>query len=476
MIAQVLNREFVRQALEQVEAYLSEAPAAERREALPGPAEAAELSPDDYQEALAHVRQSLGREIVESSGQPGFVPPPAERRGEETPPLDDFSFFSRDPVISNLQTSLEYYFTSGPEGRTSSERMTESPPEDERRGPGADVAVTARTLPGWQPRRTAEGRRLFEQFSITDIGWISAAVAMGVRLFRRRRKFENQPRTVRIADRSRVLLVGDWGTGIPRAAKVSAEMRKVIDDGIRENREQHVVHLGDVYYAGWRREYEERFLPYWPVKPEEADRIGSYCLNGNHDMYAGGHAYYDYLLKDPLFSKQGQCSFFCLENRRWKIFGLDTAWDDNGLKDPQAEWLRRQIDRDRATMLLSHHQPFSAFEKTGDVIPRKLEPVLSEGIRAWFWGHEHRCVLYRPHMNIQYGRIVGHGGVPVYQTRKEGDPHPFPSEYEYRAFLDAGIEHWALFGFAVLDFEDGRINVRYIDENGATHKQETLDA
>ena len=475
MISQVMNRQFVREALEEIEQYLSE-PRDGRRGAPAGPVEAAELSADDYDEALAYVRHALGSEAVTSSGQQGFEPPPTGRRGEEPAPLDDFAFFSRDPLVSNLQSALDYYFSEGPDTRPEEERVSEeAPPDDGRRGPGGDdIAVTEQSLSQWAPSRTAAGRRLFEQFSVTDIGWVSSALAMGVRLFRKRRKFETNPQTIPIGDRARLVMVGDWGSGIPRAIKVAEEMRKVIDDGIRENREQHVIHLGDVYYSGWQREYEKRFLPYWPVRLEEAARIRSYCINGNHDMYSGGFAYYDYLLKDPRFALQKQCSYFCLRNKRWRIFGLDTAWDDNGLRDPQADWLRSQIGGGAKTMLLSHHQPFSAFEDAGDVIPRKLAAVLAGGIPAWFWGHEHRCATYKPFMNVKAGRLIGHGGVPVYMTHKESDPIPAPADYEYRAFIDKGLEHWALFGFAVLDFEDDAVQVRYIDENGCTHRRETL--
>jgi hypothetical protein len=56
-------------------------------------------------------------------------------------------------------------------------------------------------------------------------------------------------------------------------------------------------------------------------------------------MYSGGYAYFDFLLKDARFHRQGQCSFFRLYNRHWQLLGLDTSWDDNGLKDRQASWV-----------------------------------------------------------------------------------------------------------------------------------------
>ena len=69
-----------------------------------------------------------------------------------------------------------------------------------------------------------------------------------------------------------------------------------------------------------------------------------------------------------------------------------------------------------------------------------------------------------------------HGGVPVYMTHAQGDPYPVPGSYEYRDFITSSLgEHFALFGFAVLDFKpDGTVAVRYIDENGTCHHQEIV--
>src|SRR5262249_43178746 len=147
------------------------------------------------------------------------------------------------------------------------------------------------------------------------------------RLFRQRHDFPTTPpAAIPIANDARIVIVGDWGTGLPRARNVATQMRAILDEGIAQNRQQHVIHLGDVYYAGWQKEYEERFLPDWPVKIEEANQIPSYSLNGNHDMYSGGFGYYDYLLKDPRFARQGGSSYFRLVNDHWNLLSLDTSW------------------------------------------------------------------------------------------------------------------------------------------------------
>ena len=53
-------------------------------------------------------------------------------------------------------------------------------------------------------------------------------------------------------------------------------------------------------------------------------------------------------------------------------------------------------------------------------------------IDAWFWAHEHRCLVYKPHMKIGFSSCVGHGGIPEYLIAKEGQPYPEPLAYDYR--------------------------------------------
>ena len=281
-------------------------------------------------------------------------------------------------------------------------------------------------------------------------------------------------------DRARLILAGDWGSGLPRAQRVATAMRAEMEQGQREGVDTHVIHLGDVYYSGWEYEYENRFLKHWPVRPAEADRIGSWSLNGNHDMYSGGYAYYGTLLGDARFARQAGSSFFQIENAHWRIFGLDTAWDENGLKDPQAAWIRHGMAGDpRKTIFLSHHQLCSAYEDTpavGSVLREKLGNILTgEGIAAAFWGHEHRCVLYDAMAGVRYPRLIGHGGIPTYMTHDARASLPASVTFEDRRFIENGFERWAYFGFSVLDFEHSRINVRYVDETGETIRSEILE-
>jgi 3',5'-cyclic AMP phosphodiesterase CpdA len=288
------------------------------------------------------------------------------------------------------------------------------------------------------------------------------------------------PPTYRIDNRDRVLLVGDWGSGIPRALQVSAVMRTSLEQALRDGRRCHVIHLGDVYYTGQPREYEKRFLDPWPVRDRDPkDETSSWCLNGNHDMYSGGYGYFETVLGDPRFNRQGKSSLFCIENSHWQILGLDSAYDDGDLHGSQASWVQqmRSAQPQKAGILLSHHQPFSSFERSSDKLLDRVRPSLNAGlIRAWFWGHEHRCAAYEARENIHYPRLVGHGGVPVWAPQA---PAPPGISYQYGTaeddyFYRFGNERFLRLGFAELTFEDKQIEVRYINEMGMEAKSEVL--
>jgi hypothetical protein len=215
----------------------------------------------------------------------------------------------------------------------------------------------------------------------------------------------------------------------------------------------------------------------WPVLNTEHNQIASWCLNGNHDMFSGGYAYFDFLLKEPRFLRHNGCSYFCLENDHWQIFGLDTAYQEYDLHGNQAKWIEsiraEHASGKKKVMFLSHHQPFSLYgERQSPEVEAKLDMVLQTNqVRAWFWGHEHRCAMYQRRHYIESPRLIGNGGVPVWAPRK---PKPLGVEFEYTEFIQSGLEDFLKFGFAVLDFEGDTIGVRYLGENGNPYWTETL--
>ena len=156
-----------------------------------------------------------------------------------------------------------------------------------------------------------------------------------------------------VADDARLVVVGDWGTGLPRAIDVAVHMRQAIEAARAEGRQVHVIHLGDVYYSGFESEDKKRFLDPWPVTTDQAAAgVTSWSLNGNHDMYSGGFGYFRTLLADQRFQAQRSpdgktTSFFRLRSPSWDFVGLDTAWQTDVtsdgqiavLQDPQAKYV-----------------------------------------------------------------------------------------------------------------------------------------
>jgi Calcineurin-like phosphoesterase len=303
---------------------------------------------------------------------------------------------------------------------------------------------------------------------------------------RKKRPFNDRAaQTWKMADDSRLWLLGDWGTGIERAQLIGRMMRSELE-AARNQREQHVIHLGDVYYAGWASEYEKRFLPWWPVRGINAATFGSWALNGNHDMYSGGFGFYDTLLAEARFGRQRDeqnqpSSFFLMENEHWQVFGLDTAWlspdfkgTDGDLAGTQADWMARERARapHKGCVVLTHHQLFSARHNQGHSpkVERKLRHAgVRDGIDAWIWGHEHRCVVHqRDFGGVPFSCCLGHGGVPV-KAEPPGTPLPTGVAWEYREAIVEGVllpRYYARFGYASLTFRGAEIDFRIFGEDG----------
>ena len=302
----------------------------------------------------------------------------------------------------------------------------------------------------------------------------------------------------------RLSVAGDWGTGTDEAYFVADQMKRWDDGGGPDI----TIHLGDTYFVGDDREVEENCLGGGihvdPKRPKAdfvtwpAGSLGCLAMNGNHEMYTGGHAYFDIMLPrmglppgDPDNLKKGQgCSFFCLENDYWRVIGLDTGYNSVGwpiiehipglapkcpLRDELLSWLRETVrpkSRPKGTVLLSHHQAFSAFPKE----PNYPKPVsqLTEFFAGaevlWLWGHEHRMSGYKlvsGDFNI-HARCIGHGGMPIELC----DPDPKnPYKNKLRFYDDRPNPLYPVNdrkdpkigfnGYAEVAFADETITIRY---------------
>lgn len=466
MLAQLLNRDFILDMVRASERELRRITANREAGLITGPpSQLDEVSTEELLQLADLLAQSAHREEL---AEPG-VAPPAQVGEEPPPPKDDYAYLPRDPLLGLFQSALEALVSD--ELPIEERKML-----DDRRG-GPLPVVTDRRLTGIDLQLGADGRRVWRAKEVghpkilSDPRWVLSLASMGKGLLRGRANFVNRPgEPPPLANNARIILFGDWGSGLPRARRIADRIWEQLNDPEAERLQKHVIHLGDVYYGGEAREYRENFLGPWPV-PLGARNVGSYTLNGNHDMMPGGHAYYGTALKDSRFSWQGGSSMFVLANDHWQFLGLDTAYEDGGLHGGQAGWIQRmrRAHPGRRTVLLSHHQLFSAYEPGAATLRRKIRPVLEEQeVDAWFWGHEHRCLAYRNHEGVRFASCVGHAGIPEYLIKQS----PAPASglvYEYRKVYGTGWQPWNTFGFVVLDVDGPRIRIRYIDEDANMH-------
>lgn len=205
-----------------------------------------------------------------------------------------------------------------------------------------------------------------------------------------------------------VAMAADWGTGLYGAPRIAEAMRKMA----AARKFDLLMHLGDVYYAGTKGEVQERFLDMWPTEAGTLNR----ALNGNHEMYSGGFGYFQLIL--PALKQS--CSYFAVQNEQWVLIGLDTAYVDHDMDTSQVAWLNLILkqagvaEKKRKAVFFSHQQPFSRLDTQGPKLQKALAHLLeSKLITAWYWGHEHQCVLYDQHPAWElFGRCLGHGGIP----------------------------------------------------------------
>ena len=453
MIEQAYDRESVRRYVEAVRGALG---SDQLREATTAAAQAIPGAGDPQAKVSAALPGPVTAEPSSGGAEAGVVP-----------------YLSRDPAVSLVQSALTAALRE--------QGTADQTPVDRHRWSAIAHTAEALTHPG--------------NFSPDDPDWVTKiARSMLGHLAKGNHPFNPRPAGHAISDSARLIVVGDWGTGLPRARAVAAYMAEEVADALEHGREAHVVHLGDVYYSGLASEIQQHVLAYWPVTPEQAQAgVTSWSLNGNHDMYSGGFGYFETLLGDPRFAAQRSAdgaatSFFRLAAPSWDFVALDTSWDQDVLskgatgvlEDPQAGFVAEIAQAPgRKLVLLSHHQLMSVHDwaDLGPALPARLGPVLDSGrVTGWWWGHEHRCMGFEAAQGVRFPRCVGHGGVPVLQTYAAGDPVAQPGAWEAPGFLPGPDgERWARFGFAVLDLDGGQMQVRYRDDQGTQIRSEVIE-
>jgi len=282
----------------------------------------------------------------------------------------------------------------------------------------------------------------------------------------------------------RIGIAGDWGSGTDEAAMIATRMQRAYD---------YTVHLGDVYFVGSCDEVNENFLgltsapgmpgtQYEPVAWPRGTRR-TFALCGNHDMYSNGDGYFDVLL--PWL--QQTTPYFRLENDNWVVLGLDTGYNSTGIDfgpvhpscafpDVLINWLRaRPIDEKKSVIVMTHHQPISAFDTAYPTPAKQLAEFVKRPF-IWIWGHEHRMAVYdfcaSPGGVNMYGFCCGHGGMPVELKSPSGSPRVlFTDMRPYAAAKDMKV---GLNGYMDLCFSGNEVKVNFFTLAGTSVCQDVF--
>lgn len=240
----------------------------------------------------------------------------------------------------------------------------------------------------------------------------------------------------RLPKTARVLLLGDWGTHM-------ADNVAMLRQGLKTLNPDVIIHLGDVYYSGTKFECTRNVLRVMDslVAELHIKRPPFFTIPGNHEYYSGGVGFYDMIasINSGVPGCLQKASYFCLrtEDDGWQFLGMDTGYNDRdpvnptapGLQPSEIKWHRDKLDRfNGSTVLLSHHQLFSAHDKLSESSTGYLNESLSvtfkpyfDRIAAWYWGHEHNFVVFNDgQCGLRKGRLIG---CSAYEESKGEDPY-----------------------------------------------------
>ncbi|AUD06128.1 metallophosphoesterase family protein [Spirosoma pollinicola] len=291
-----------------------------------------------------------------------------------------------------------------------------------------------------------------------------------------------------------IAITSDWATDTPDSFAIARKMR--------EHDPDYTIHVGDTYYVGAPSEIRSNFTV--DGAPWVRGNAGSFAVLGNHEMYARGTAFFTSLLptlgvRDANGIYLGQyAGYFCLQNENWRILGLDTGYHSSGtpivefipgfgpdcrLDQSQLDWLTNVVRLDdpsdkRGLMILTHHQPITAFAKETEY-PRphqQLTSILgSEKSVIWLWGHEHKLAFYEKLQLDKgltiHGRCIGNGGTPVDTSdygknfklgpQKKGFPYLIAADRRTQKTLEntpLGFN-----AYAVVDLNGADLSIGYCD-------------
>jgi len=294
------------------------------------------------------------------------------------------------------------------------------------------------------------------------------------------------------------------------------------------------------------------------VMNEENCSIPFFTIPGNHEYFTGGVALLNALDSDELIyesTQKQQASYFCLrtEDNSWQFLGLDTGFNGHYMNVSQGaleavknflhigpvkvkehndyhwpvshnpyfrkdlsqlpiedttepttvvtvrpdehEWHIDKIQNfEGKTILLSHHQLYSALDVCGDPqasgtdgkpdptdfkrewinlgLWEQFGPYFGDKIAAWIWGHEHNLGIFQDnyipgdwpnteerntiYKTLPKGRCAGHSALPVQDSENPYEqkyPVPLVNENVKLGLSTIGNSNWYNHGFQLLELQ-----------------------
>lgn len=335
-----------------------------------------------------------------------------------------------------------------------------------------------------------------------DIGWIEIPI---LNMLSKQRSFTlpvtpyreetSDPNCYRLArNQMKIVIISDWATGTPSAINLAKEIGKLNPD--------YVIHLGDVYYAGTKEEYDAHFIqPLQTHVPSAQIRF----IPGNHDYYSGSRG-----VQHGLSAIGQNATYFSLYNDYIQIEAGDTGYADSNafsafvpdyknIAMPEAEsfWHTHRLnvakENHRKIIMLTHHPLFSHNHETTGFTPdkktcplnlelfRQLKPFIND-IQLWLWGHIHWFDVYEPYthegLTLQRGRTVGNGACESQTEEERGtapvvfQEHSIPvpvSRCEHNKGTDALPQYPGTFdsiinnSFCVMDLDNDKVTMKYFE-------------
>jgi hypothetical protein len=275
----------------------------------------------------------------------------------------------------------------------------------------------------------------------------------------------------RLPNNAVIGVIGDWGTGLNDA-------KQLLRDLMVKFKPAAIIHLGDIYYSATPSEcnvnYANIITQVFNEVLGSGNRIPVFTLAGNHDYYALGYGFYPVVnaMNNGIAGATQAASYFCLRtaDNGWQFLAMDTGYYDSNpgdqadptyagpwLHPTEVQWLQHKLNTfPGATVLLSHHQLFSAHAKLNGMASSYcdlpyLNPFLREAferyfasnVAAWLWGHEHNFAVYRNGLfGLAKGRLVG---CSAYEELVSSEPYkvnypqaPYLDPTQYRLDATAG--------------------------------------